>query len=67
MMSIRDLNREQLAEVKGNYLADKIMREEKRGISYGELANADTIVSDEEVFGEYEGTVFSPDDFCCCA
>jgi hypothetical protein len=36
-------------------------------LSYGELADIDDIVSDEEVFDEYGGTSFTEDDFFCLA
>ena len=31
----------------------------------GELADADALISDEELFDVYEDTEFSPDDFFC--
>ncbi len=33
--------------------------------SYGELAIADELVSDEQVEEEYGGVCFTPDDFFC--
>lgn len=36
--------------------------------SWGDLADADDIVSDEQMYEEYGGTEFVSDDFCCsCA
>lgn len=32
-------------------------------LSWGELANIDCIVSDDEMYREYEGVVFYEDDF----
>lgn len=32
-------------------------------VSYGEIVDADTLVSDEDIFSHYEGITFSPDDF----
>lgn len=59
-MRITDLNRDQLVHVKELYLAE---REQRTGISWAELVNADSIVSDEEIFHEYENMEFSEDDF----
>ena len=36
---------------------------EGEGPSWGELADADTLVSDEELEAEFGGTEFVPDDF----
>ena len=60
-MSVKELNRDQLVELKQNILC------QRASTSWGELVEADSIVSDEEVFAEYEGTTFSPDDFECSA
>lgn len=62
-MKIRELNRGQLIELKQSYLSDKMLREEDRTPSYGELADADELVSDEEIFAQHDDTSFSPDDF----
>jgi hypothetical protein len=62
-MSVRDLPREALQELKERYYAEKYDQD----LSYGELANIDDIVSDEEVFDEYDGTSFTEDDFFCLA
>ena len=71
MKTVKELSREQLVELKGRYLDDRLFEEENRGASYGELCSADKIVSDEEIFAEYEGCIFSDDDFFatawCCA
>lgn len=64
-MTVRELNREQLIELKESFLDNYLMEVEDRTASYGELANADSIVSDDEVFRYYEGVDFVPDDFCC--
>lgn len=66
-MSVTELNREQLEELKQSYLCDSLEREENRTPYYGELAAAGDLVSDEAVFGAYAGVVFSPDDFFCSA
>lgn len=59
-MKVTDLNREQLAQVKQFYLTE---REQRTGVSWAELANADSLISDEEVYHEYAGMEFSEDDF----
>ena len=58
-MTVYDLNRDQLIELKQRYLAD----EAGRDLSYGELADADSLVTDEEVYNYYAGTEFVVDDF----
>ena len=57
-MTIRDLTREQLVEVKQHYYCDR-----HDNVSLGELAIIDDLVSDDEIFDEYECVVFVPDDF----
>ena len=60
-MTVRELNREQLTELKQDYLT-KVF---KGNVSYGELAAADDIVPDNAVFAAYADYDFSPDDFMC--
>ena len=57
-MSVYKLSKNQLIELKQNYL---FKRDEN--ISYDKLLDADIIVSDEEIFNEYENVKFSEDDF----
>lgn len=65
-MTVHELNRDQLEELKQHYLTEQYdLRGE--GISYGELAAADELVSDEEIFAAYEHVDFVPDDFWCTA
>ena len=61
-MIVTDLNREQLTELKQAYLTDLFDRD---GLSpsYGELADADQLIPDAEIFEAYEGFIFVPDDF----
>ena len=59
-MSVEELNRDQLIELKQRYLAEIYY-----GISYDQLARIDSIVPDEVVFHYYEGITFSEDDFFC--
>ena len=58
IMSVYELSKNQLIELKQNYL---FKRDEN--ISYDKLLDADIIVSDEEIFNEYENVKFSEDDF----
>ena len=63
-MTLSDLNEDQRLELKQSHLTKK-MDERGESPSYGELAEADSLVSDSELEKEYGGTEFSPDDFCC--
>ena len=58
-MKVYDLNRDQLIELKQQYLSNFDGHEP----SYSELANADEIVSDEEIYRYAAGWSFTPDDF----
>lgn len=59
-MSVYELNKNQLIELKQNYLC-----EVQENVSYGELCDADDIVSDEEIFQAYSCMDFSSEDFMC--
>ena len=61
-MSVRELNRNQLTVLKQNYI-DECNTKQGIGTSWSELAMADSIVSDEEIFEAYAGYFFSEDDF----
>ena len=61
-MTIQELNREQLMQVKQNYYTQK-QAEAGQGVSYGELATIEELVTDAEIFVAYEGVNFVPDDF----
>lgn len=63
MLTVYELTREQMKDLKAAYLDRFLQEEENRCASYGELADADEIVTDDEIFSEYAGTMFSPDDF----
>ena len=52
-MSVKDLTREQLIELKQRYYTD------------GELADIDNLVSDNEIFEEYGDITFVEEDFFC--
>lgn len=57
-MSVRELNRSQLVQLKQDYLCKTQER-----VFWSELAEADDLVSDEVIFNEYAGFCFSEDDF----
>ena len=59
-MKVQDLTRDQLVELKQGYLCGR--PEEP---SWEELAQADTLISDEEIFSAYDGYNFVPEDFVC--
>lgn len=60
-LSVHDLTRDQLILLKQHHLM-----ESQVSVSYGELAEVDTLVSDEEIFAAYADTFFSEDDFPIC-
>ena len=60
IMSVYELSKNQLIELKQNYLC-----EVQKNVSYGELCDADNIISDEEIFQTYSCTDFSSEDFMC--
>ena len=72
-MLVTDLNRDQLTELKSNYLvqlADEGRFAEVGGVDYDypdwdDMAHADEIVPDDVIFRQYEGIDFVPDDFFC--
>ena len=74
-MYVTELTREQLAELKCNYLeqlADEgsfaeVLDVDYNEPSYSDLANADEIVPDCVIFKNYEGVCFVNDDFFCTA
>lgn len=64
-MDVKELSREQLVELKQNYLTELADKRNGEGVSYGELANADELVTDEEIFLFYAGVDFVSEDFFC--
>ena len=74
-MDVRDLTREQLIELKQDYMAElvnegtfaEVMNRDYNEPSYGDLADADEIISDDLIFDHYAGTDFVNDDFFCSA
>ncbi len=63
-MTVHDLNPDQLSQLKQNMLC-KRMDAHGESPSWGELADADNIISDAEVKDQYSGVDFVPDDFSC--
>lgn len=61
-MNVKDLNKDQLLQLKQRMI-DERNNGNGDGTSYYELADADNIITDEEVFEEYAATSFSEDDF----
>lgn len=59
-MKIEDLTREQLIELKERYYTER-----NENVSYGELADVDNLVSDNEIFEEYGHITFVEEDFLC--
>jgi hypothetical protein len=57
-MTLKELNKHQLHQLKTQILCEK-----NENISYGELINADSLVSDLEVEERFGGINFVPDDF----
>lgn len=72
-MNVTDLTREQLIELKQNYLSELDGSGELKEVAgldslgYDELARADEIVSDELIFEHYGGVSFVDDDFAKCS
>lgn len=62
-MDFSEISRSQILQLKQQCLMELLEERENRCPSYGELADADEIVSDEMVAAQYAGTVFSPEDF----
>ena len=58
-MNVRELNRQQLDELKQTYLCEVM-----KNPSYEDFANAYSIV-DEEIYNHYDGIDFVNDDFFC--
>ena len=62
-MKVTELNKEELEELKQHYYCHVL--HENDGVSYGELASINELVSDEEIFEYYSDTVFVAEDFSC--
>ncbi len=64
-MKVTELNRDELTELKQRFLMEKRAEEHEDEPSYGELAQIDELVSDDEVYAEYDYIDFVKDDFFC--
>jgi hypothetical protein len=58
-MTIHELSKEQITQLKQAYYISK----HPDGVSYEDLAAIDTLVTAAELVEEYEGVIFSADDF----
>ena len=61
-MKLKELNGEQRLQLKQDILTRR-MDEKGESPSWGELADADRLVTDEELEVEFGNTEFVPDDF----
>ena len=57
-MKLQDLNKEQIIQLKQSLYCER-----NENASYGELAEIDNLVSDEELKEEYGDTYFVDEDF----
>lgn len=62
-MTVHDLSRDQLVELKQNFISLWIDGQEP--VSYDVLMDADELIPDETIFETYEGTIFTENDFFC--
>ena len=61
LRTIAELNKEELNELRVEYLAHK----QGDSISYEQMYNIENYVSNQELFNEYNHYVFSEEDFFC--
>ena len=61
-MSVDELSRDELIILKQNAIMED-NDTEGRGTFWGELADADELISDKEVKDRYSGYTFTKDDF----
>lgn len=66
-MHVSELNKEQLLELKQNYLDEHLIEVEGRTASMNELADADELIGDDIIYDAYANTDFEEDDFFCTA
>lgn len=62
-MTIKDLTREQIEQLKIRYYDELLQEKENRCISYGEIIAIDVIVDDETIQEAYGHYTFTSDDF----
>lgn len=58
-MKVTELSRAQLIQLKQQYYDEQ----HPEGVSYGELAAVDSLITDEEIKAAYADTIFTDDDF----
>lgn len=63
-MNVTDLSRDQLIELKGDYICTRNDEQGERTY-WSDFADADELVSDEEVYEVYADVDFVNDDFMC--
>lgn len=59
-MTVNELSRDELIELKQKYYSKK-----EGNISYREMATVDRLVTDEEIFSAFENVEFTEEDFFC--
>jgi hypothetical protein len=59
-MKVKDLNRDEIISLKRNYLINIVNDED---VSFGELVNADSLISDDTIYTYYGDYEFSEEDF----
>ena len=64
-MKFDDLSRDMVCELKQAYLVQREFGDESKGLSWNEITNADSLVSDSEIRAFVGDCEFSEDDFCC--
>lgn len=64
-MTVQELTRDQLSELKAAYIIELANEGERPAPSWAEMAFADLIITDEEIFDRYAGTCFVDEDFAC--
>ena len=62
-MTVKELSRDQMTELKQHYLTQHLLECEDREPTWGELAAADDIVADWLIFDAYGGISFVENDF----
>ena len=63
-MTVYELDRDQLIELKTMYLTGK-NSEVGEGDSWEKIAAVDDLITDKEIFERYDGYTFGNDDFFC--
>ena len=62
-MKVTELSRDELIELKQRYLMEQREEAHEEEPSYGELAIVDELISDDEIFAEFDYIDFEKDDF----